>query len=417
MPTIPGQRDAYRGRMATQKPRVAVVGAGIGGLAAAAALHRAGFPVDVYEQAPRLREVGVGLHLAPNGSRILHRWGLAERLREVAVCPEALEIRGWSDGRTLRRQPMGASWAGRYGAPHYTVHRGDLHRLLADQVPADRIRLNHRLAGCTAADDRVRLTFAGGHTAEADVLVGADGTHSTVRRLLMPDTDAAVFSGTSAFRGLLPAAEVPGLSPDTMYVWVGAPVRLLCYPVSAGRAMTFVAVVPDAAWDQESWSAPGDPADLAAALAGWNDDARAIAAAARDVRRWALYDRKPLPAWGTGRVTLLGDAAHPMLPHHGQGASQAIEDAVALAHFLAAPGASGLRGYEDLRRPHTAKVQLGSRGSGTLRLTGGGLGEVVEDVSWVQEYDVARELTVRRAPLSVPTGPPAPPGTVPPPRR
>ncbi|MGI5166703.1 FAD-dependent monooxygenase [Spirillospora sp. CA-253888] len=380
--------------------RVAVVGAGIGGLAAAVALSRAGFRVDVYEQAAELRETGVGLHLGCNGGRILHRWGLAGPLAESGVRPAALEVRDWNGGRVLARQPMGAAWERRFGAPYHTIHRADLHRILADQVPADSVHLNRRLTGYTEADDQVFLEFAEGGVASADILVGADGIHSAVRRAVA-GPDARVFSGASAFRGLIEADRVPGLPAETMFIWPGQGPRLLCYPVGRGR-LTFVGIVPGRDGDVESWNSPGDPADLAAAFEGWNTDVKALVDAVTETRRWGLYDREPLPRWSTGRVTLLGDAAHPMLPHHGQGAGQAIEDAVALAFCLARdPGPEGIAAYEAVRRPHTTRVQLGSRGGGSMRLRAGdadgrrdspGLAATVEDASWIQGYDVQEEL-------------------------
>lgn len=377
------------------RPRIAVVGAGIGGLAATIALLRKGFRVDLYEQASQLREVGVGLHLGSNGSRILHRWGLSGQLDELGVRPVALQVRHFGDGRVLYRQPMGAEWEAEFGGPYYTIHRADLHRILADLVPPERIHLDHRLAGFADTGEAVRLRMSSGAEAEADLLVGADGIHSLVRRTITgPDTP--IFSGTSAFRGLVPSDGLP-LPARTMFVWPGPHSRLLCYPVSGGRFLTFVAIVPDMEWVLESWSAPGDPADVAAAFAGWNSDVTAVVGAVTETRRWALYDREPLQSWSAGRITLLGDAAHPMLPHHGQGASQSIEDAVALAHCLDAEPdiPTALRRYESVRRPHTARVQLGSRGSGSMRLQPtepGALPSLVEDVSWIQRYDVAAEL-------------------------
>jgi salicylate hydroxylase len=378
--------------------------------------------VDVYEQAPRLRAVGVGLHLGANGSRILRRWGLADELAAVAVAPAALEVRNWRDGRVLARQPMGAAWEAGFGAPYYTVHRADLHRILASQVPAGRIQLGRRLVGFAAGGPGVTLAFADGATAAAELLVGADGIHSIVRERVA-GAGAPVFSGTSAFRGVAPMELLPELPAATMFVWAGPRSRLLAYPVSGGRLLTVVAIVADPAWRLESWSAPGDPAELAAGFAGWAPEARRVLAAMAETKRWALYDREPLARWGAGRVTLLGDAAHPMLPHHGQGASQALEDAVALAHCLGQTGATpptepaptepaqiepaqieaGLRRYELLRLPHTARVQLGSRGGGTLRLHAQGqqsdaLPALVADVSWIQRYDVTQELARRRSP-------------------
>ncbi|MEU8542415.1 FAD-dependent monooxygenase [Streptomyces sp. NPDC048717] len=380
-------------------PHVAVAGAGLGGLAAAGALLAAGVTVDVYEQAPALRETGVGMHLGPNSSRILFRWGLEEALRAVAVRPVALEVRA-QDGRLLTRRPMGDTWEKEYGAPHLTVLRSDLHALLVSRVPAERIHLGAGLASWALDKNAVRLRFAGGHEAAADVLVGADGVHSVVRRTVV-GPDHTVFSGSSALRGVVPAAEVPGLAPDTLYMWVGRQARLLVAPVDAGRRLTYVAVLPDTAPAEESWSATGDREALATAFDGWHEDVTALVRAAGTPGRWVLYDREPLPRWGHDRVTLLGDAAHPMLPHHGQGAGQALEDAVALAHFLDGTPA-GLRRYEEFRRPHTTRVQLGSRGGGAQKVrptgagpddgAGSGLDQVVEDVSWVHHYDVEAAL-------------------------
>lgn len=397
--------------------RVAVAGAGIGGLAAATALARAGFQVDVYEQAAELREVGVGLHLGCNGSRVLHQWGLGDQLRETAVRPAALEIRDWRRGALVTRLPMGDSWAREFGAPYYTIHRADLHRLLAAQVPAAALKLGRRLVGFADEPAAVRLNFADGSEAAADVLVGADGIHSVVRAAIT-GPDEPVFSGSSAFRGLVAAGGPAGLPAATMFIWGGPGGRLLCYPVSRGRLLTFVAITADQRWDVESWTTAGDPADLVAAFDGWNPAVRAIIGAVTETRRWALYDREPLRRWSTGRVTLLGDAAHPMLPHHGQGASQAIEDAVALAYCLSAAQADqaawpagrraliggALRRYEAVRRPHTTQVQHGSRDGGSQRLApgpgpgaetgadGGALPGLLEDVSWIQRYDVTQAL-------------------------
>jgi salicylate hydroxylase len=395
--------------MAAPKMHVALVGAGIGGLAAAVALNRRGCRVTVYEQAAHLHEVGVGMHLSPNGARLLRRLGLGERLHEVAMCPEALEVRAWDTGATLFTQPMGPSWAARFGAPHYTVHRADLHRVLAEQLQGGQVRLGRRLVGFTQngrdisddRDDAVRLEFADGDVAEADVLVGADGVHSVVRRAVA-GAEATCFSGHSAYRGVVPADRCARLSPQHMFVWAGPQARLLCYPMRQGRLLTCVAVVPSPDLPAESWSTPGDPVVLKDAFSGWNTEAADIveALAENGVRRWALHDREPLTHWASGRVTLLGDAAHPMLPHHGQGASQAIEDAVALAHFLSqtpwAGPSEALRRYEALRQPHTARVQLATRGGGTLRMGPGRSGapsSLVDDVSWIQRYDITEELT------------------------
>ncbi|MFJ4541198.1 FAD-dependent monooxygenase [Streptomyces tibetensis] len=345
---------------------IAVIGAGIGGLAAAAALHRRGIDVHVYERGDTLREQGVGMHLGPNGTRLLTRMGLAGQLARKAVRPEALEVRAFHDGSTVARQEMGAAWEERFGAPYLTLHRGDLHRMLASLLPAERVHTGRELTGYEESAKGVTLRFAGGTVTRASALIGADGVHSLVRRRLA-GSERPVYSGNCALRGLVDAAALPDLDPALMYMFAAPAGRVLLYPVSGGRQFTYVAVTPAPEGLDESWTSAAGPADLDAALTGWAPQVRALAGAARDVRRWALYDRAPLERWSTARTTLLGDAAHPMLPHHGQGANQAIEDGVALAICLEeeASGAAGiaaaLRRYEATRRPHTTRVQLGSR--------------------------------------------------------
>lgn len=346
--------------------RIAIVGAGLGGLTAAAALHHRGLDVQVHERGEQLREQGVGMHLGPNGTRLLQRLGLGPELQRCAVRPRALEVRAFHDGATVTRQEMGEAWQQRFGAPYYTVHRGDLHRMLSSRVPAARVHTGRELVRFEETAHGVVLHFADGTTEHADVLIGADGVHSAVRRVLAgPDTP--VYSGNSALRGLVDAADLPDLDPALMYVYAGPTARVLLYPVAGGRQFTYVVVTPTAEGAAESWTSAGDRTDLESVLEGWDPAVRALAGTAGEVRRWALYDREPLQRWSTRRTTLLGDAAHPMLPHHGQGANQAVEDAVALAVCLqeAAPGADGiaaaLHRYEQARRPHTTRVQLGSR--------------------------------------------------------
>jgi salicylate hydroxylase len=349
--------------------------------------------------------VGAGLHLGSNGTRLLRRLGLARQLRELAAQPAALEVRNWRDGSVLTRQPMGAWWEAEFGAPYYTVHRADLHQMMAGLVPPGHLHLGRRLASFAEDGEAVHLRFADCSTRDADVVVGADGIHSVVRAAIASGGDP-VFSGNSAFRALVPADLLPESAADTILLWAGPDARLLCYPVRAGQMITFVAVITNPDWTIESWSTHDDVADLASVFAGWESTVQHIIGAVVQAGRWALYDREPLKRWSTERVTLLGDAAHPMLPHHGQGANQAIEDAVALAICLAevpaVPVGAALRRYESTRRPHATRVQLGSRGNGSLRLRPGDSGRpaavqsMVEDVSWIQRYDVERDLADSR---------------------
>ncbi|MFG2207243.1 FAD-dependent monooxygenase [Streptomyces sp. NPDC048638] len=349
-------------------PRIAVVGGGLAGLTLALALHRAGSECQVYEQAPRLAEVGAGVQLSPSATRLLHRLGLEPALRASAVVPEAMEFRRWADSSVISRGLLGKHSEERYGAPYYALHRADLHRLLVDALPPGVVRLGARCTGAEEGPDGVVLRFADGSHAEAHAVVGADGIHSVLRRALVADRPR--FSGQSVYRGLVDSRRIPDLVAEPrVQLWLGPGRHFVCYPVSGGRLVNFVATVPTSGSGDESWSRRGRVEDVAAAYEGWCADVTSLIGAADDVSLWALHDRDPIERWSTGRVTLLGDSAHPMLPFLGQGANQAIEDAVALAACLreAAAGQlpAALERYESLRRPRTTLVQERSRGNST----------------------------------------------------
>ncbi|HUM16642.1 MAG TPA: FAD-dependent monooxygenase [Candidatus Nitrosotalea sp.] len=343
---------------------VAVIGAGIGGLTAALTLARVGLSVRVYEQAPALREVGAGIQLAPNATRILHRLGLAAALARVAVRPAQSELRRWDDGRTLWSQPLGDAIEARFGAPYYHLYRPDLLDVLAAALPAGVLRLGHRLVALRERAGGVDLGFADAAPARADVVVGADGIHSAVRAVLL-GPESPRFSGSAAYRGLVPIDRLAHLDlPRQGYAWLGPDRHFVHYYVAAGRLMNFVGVCPAGEWRLESWSARGRVPDALAEFAGFHPVVREIIGAVDETYRWALYDRPPLARWSMGRITLLGDAAHAMLPFLAQGACQAIEDAAALAALLAGADAGAvperLARYEALRKPRTTRVQQGS---------------------------------------------------------
>lgn len=345
---------------------VAVIGGGIAGLTLALALRREGVDCTVFERSPEPAGAGAGLQLAPNATRLLHRLGLTEALRAIAVLPRALRLRGWDDDRPLSTTALGAACHRGYGAPYYTVHRAQLHRVLREAVGPGQLRPGHRLTDLTETPGGVHLTFASGARHRADVVIGADGVHSAVRSWLAGD--ARVFSGSSVYRGLVPADRLPWPADEPeVRVWPGPGRHLVCYPVSAGREISFTATVPARTAGEESWTAEGDPAELAAAYRGWNPTVTRLIAAADTVRRWPLHDRESLPDWVTPRVALLGDAAHPMLPFLAQGANQAIEDAVTLAVCLGraakADAPTALRRYQELRLPRTSLIQRGARES------------------------------------------------------
>ena len=358
--TPPESRSARRSTI--------VVGAGIGGLTAALALSRAGREALVLEQAKQIGEVGAGIQLSPNATRVLYSLGLRERLEAVAFVPDAIEARS-SDGRLVMREPLGSHAVTRFGFPYLHLHRADLHAALSEAVAADprvEIRLGARCAEVSADASSARAVLAGTEeTLEADLLVGADGIHSVVREALLGSTRPR-FTGNVAWRALIPAADLSGVRPAPVAgIWMGAGAHVVVYYVRGGELVNVVAVVEQNGWEVESWSERGNPEELRAIFAGWHPSVTDTLAAVRPdaCYRWALLDRPPLSSWSAGRIVLLGDACHPTLPFLAQGAAMAIEDAASLARCLsdgALPGDAARR-YEALRKPRTSKVQRVSR--------------------------------------------------------
>lgn len=351
--------------------RIAIVGGGVGGLAAALFLREAGLEAIVYEQAPELREVGAGIVVSPNMVRPLQTLGLAERLATFAVRLEAAwEFRRWQDGRVLFVQPMGEECERLYGTHCYVAHRADLLTLLREALPESQLHLEQRCVSVHQNGSKAELTFVArdGRTTKvaADVVIGADGIHSLVRRAVAPHVDAR-FSGLCAFRCLVPAENAPEMARRPVQtLWLGPGRHFVHYPISGGRLVNVVAIVPAGDWRTESWTADGEIRDLAAEFEGWDARVRQLIVSATSTKRWALYDRDPLERWTEGRITLLGDAAHAMLPFFAQGAAQAIEDAVVLAACLRGADArsapQALRRYEAIRQPRASEVQVMSRG-------------------------------------------------------
>jgi salicylate hydroxylase len=339
---------------------IAIIGGGIGGLAAAAVLLRAGLEVQVYEQARALGEVGAGINIGPNASRILNRLGMAEDLAKAGVRPVTFDQRRWDDGRMLLRAPLGDLVESTFGEPYYTLHRGDLHRVLAGAVPADRLHLGHRFTHLVDRGDKVEAHFDNGASIAVDAIVGADGIHSAVRYALF-GPERPRFTGCVAYRGLVPAERLAHLHLErTTQIWMGPGRHFVHYFVAAGRLVNFVAVTEEDSWQKESWVDRGEVADAVAAFHGFHDQVRGIIRAADETYKWGLFDRSPLPRWSVGRVTLLGDSCHPMLPFMGQGAAQAIEDAATLKGcLLKFPDdvAAALRRYEELRLPRASRLQ------------------------------------------------------------
>lgn len=347
---------------------VLLAGAGIGGLTAALALRDA--RVTLVEQAERLEEAGAGIQLSPNATRVLIGLGLGDALAAVAFEPEAAEVREAAGGRLLLRQPLGAFARRRWGAPYLHIHRADLQALLLRAVESTGavLRLGERLVAVEQDAGGGAARLASGERIEADALIGCDGLHSRVRSALWGE-ERPRFTGNVAWRGAVDAARLPaGLVAPRASVWTGPGRHFVHYFVRGGAAVNFVGVVESRAIEEESWTRAGDPAELARAFAGWPPPVQAILAAVEETWRWPLYDRPALAAWSKGRASLLGDAAHPMLPFLAQGAAMAIEDAAALSRALSQGRTveEALRAYEAVRRPRTARVQAMSRRNARL---------------------------------------------------
>jgi salicylate hydroxylase len=343
--------------------KIAVIGGGLGGLSAALAFHRTGFNVDVYEQAPELNEVGGGINMGPNAARILYRLGLGEALDGAAVRPASAHVRRWDDGRTLQTAPLNPRCDELYGAPHLTAHRADLQRIIAAGLPPERIHLGHRLVGLADEGDAVEASFANGGRIRADIVVGADGIHSTVRTLLF-GAEEPNFAGCVAYRGLVPVERIADLGLERgNQSWLGPGGHLVHYFVSGGRLLNFVGWTEHDSWNREDWTDRATIERALAAFKDWHPQVRRIIAEADTCFIWALFDRDPLPRWSAGRVTLLGDACHPMYPFMAQGAAQAIEDGACLAALLAQhpDPAETLRRYEQMRLPRVTRLQQMSR--------------------------------------------------------
>jgi salicylate hydroxylase len=363
-------------------PRTAVIaGAGIGGLTAAIALARRGFRVSVLEQAERLEAIGAGVQLSPNASRVLIDLGLGERLAPMVVAPGALNVMNASSGRVLARAPLGDAATKRYGAPFWVIHRGDLHTVLREAVetaPLISLQLGVRVDDFAVHDNGVTVGGRKGVQSvdtHGSALVGADGLWSVLRGRLGHSSEPR-FAQHTAWRALIPADAVStALRARSVNLWLGRDAHLVHYPVRGGSLINVVAIVRDA-WRETGWSAAGDRDEILARFPAdmWHTPARELIGAADRWQKWALYDCRPLKRWGKGPVTLLGDAAHPMLPYLAQGAAMAIEDAAVLASCLAQTpddATAAMRNYEAKRRKRTARMQNAARRNGTAYHMGG----------------------------------------------
>ena len=370
--------------MARSRPTIAIVGAGMGGLAAAATLRQVGIEVQVYEQAHQFLRVGAGIQMLPNASRVLRGIGIEKGLRKIAFEPYSHLNRVWDTGEIKRELPMPESL---YGAPFLCMHRADLHEALVSVLPPDIIHLNKKLVGLDQSDKGVTLSFADGTKAQADAVIGADGVHSLVRSLIV-GPDAPLHKGRIAYRAVFDSSLMNGgqIAPSRTKWW-GPDRHIVIYYTAADRSqLYFVTSVPESTeWmTQESWSTKGDVHELRAAYEGFHPEVRMVLEACPDCHKWAILEREPLPHWSIGRIALMGDACHPMTPYMAQGAATSIQDAAVLARCFAETNNDDIEGafrlYEANRKPRTSRIQAIS--SANTWMSAGN-----DDTSWLYGYD------------------------------
>ena len=383
------------------KPSFAVIGAGIGGLAVAAFLHRQSADVTIYEQAKEFLRIGAGIQMSPNAMRVLRALALEPHLRNIGFQPPSWANREWDTGEPLFEITLGGKAEQQYGAPYLLLHRGDLHAALFSAVPPELVRFGKKLVGIEHRGAAHALHFADGSRAVADAIIGADGVHSRVREILL-GPEKPRFIGRVAYRTVFPTALMQDFALDRCTKWWGPDRHIIMYPVNPRRDETyFTTAVPDPDWDVESWSTQGDVAEAQAAFVGFHADVQKVLAACPQVHKWALFERDPLPRWRDGAIVLLGDACHPMTPYMAQGAASALEDAAMLARCVAATGnpAEAFRRYQATRLARASRLQFTSRQNTW--------GRHKVDPDWVYGYDVwqapicdAPELTQATMPLA-----------------
>lgn len=390
--------------------RIAIIGGGMGGLALAGSLFNRGIRAHLFERAPAFGEVGAGIQMTPNAVKVARALGLWKELRKASFLPQCIVGRNWRTGRETFRTPLAGECPRLYGAEFFHVHRADLHRILLSIVPPELIKLGAHCVSVTQTKESATARFADGNEFEADLIVGADGIQSTVRRDLFDDA-APRFTGNMCWRTVIPFEKPPFemVSPDSSF-WLGPKGHVVTYYVSAGHAVNVVAIRETKAWVEESWNVPSSREELLAGYPGWHPNVLNLFAKAEKVFKWGLFDRDPMKTWTSGRITLLGDAAHPMLPFLSQGAAMAIEDGYVLAAAIAdgSDPVVALKRYERLRLPRTSRVQLESRKRGETYHIASPLKRIYRDAlyrvrqlvnphssglqaSWVYSYDAIAE--------------------------
>jgi salicylate hydroxylase len=398
--------DVSLARQAKRPLKVVIIGAGIGGLAAAVALRRRGCEVALYERAAKLEEVGAGVQIGPNAVKVFRALGLEDALRRHAFEPTNLVSLTWDEARLRHREPLKAVASAQYGAPYMTAHRADIHNMLRAAVGDVPLHLSANCVGADTLNDCAVARFADGSTLEADAVVGADGIRSAIRAQHF-GADQPRFTGMMAWRCMVPMDCVPtrvgpgdgvALERGEYFGWIGPNGHVICYPIGAnGDLLNIFAGHYGQEWVEESWSVPSSREELIAAKAGWNDALLNMFGHVEGVFKWGIYDRDPVLEWTRGRVTLLGDAAHPTMPTLAQGANMAIEDGYVLARQLVHHDdvEAALLAYAAERQPRTARVTLQSRQqfANNLKVPP----PPFLDRTWIFTFDVTRDEETRQA--------------------
>lgn len=391
---------------------IAIVGAGIGGLTLALALREKGIKTTLYEQADELREVGAAVALSANATRFYHRIGLRPQFDAVCSDISTLVYRDGRDGRIIGHHSGEPDYESQFGANYYGIHRADLQQILSRAVGMEHIHLNKRVCNIRDSANEAVLEFTDGSSARADLVIGADGARSRVRQLML-GYDDALYSGCSGFRGIVSPEKLDLLpDPKAIQFWMAPGRHLLHYPIGNGDQNFLLVERNPSPWPTRDWTLPASEGEHLARLDDWHPAIQQMISAVPTGLRWALFHRPPLGRWSRGRITLLGDAAHALVPHHGQGANQSIEDAVVLADQLVGHGLEqheqAREAYEKLRRGRTRKVQFASISTADiLHLPDGPAADqrnarlatregVMHHLGWIHEFDPATDVPTDR---------------------
>jgi 6-hydroxynicotinate 3-monooxygenase len=367
-----------------KSPRIAIIGAGLGGAAAAALMEKAGFNVKLYEQAPAFSRLGAGIHVGPNVMKILRVMGVEDELNRIGSHADFWYSRDWKTGEEVAKIPLGDYAVSHYGASYLTVHRGDFHKLMTDSIAPGVLEYDKKLTDVTDRGDVVHLTFADGTTAEADIVIGADGVNSRIRESLL-GPELPIYSGYVGHRAVFPIANVKGFTHDLCTKWWSDDRHMMVYFMTANKdEIYYVTGVPDPHWDiSKSW-VPSSKDEMRAAFDGWHTGVQSLIEATTEVTKWPFLERNPMPLWSRGRMVLLGDACHPMKPHMAQGAAMAIEDAAMLTRCFKEVGltdfTTAFELYQANRAERAGRVQLVSHNNTWLRTN--------ENPDWCFGYDV-----------------------------